>query len=173
MDFKKNPQTKFKNIDELTKREAREEVRALREGIEYHNYLYYVKNRPRISDAVYDKLFQRLQKLEDAFPGLQSDHSPTQKIGAEPLDKLKKVTHMNPMLSLNAALDKGEVNDFVSFIRRRIDRKKINFVLEPKFDGLSVEIVYKKGDFEYGATRGDGEVGRIFPRTSKPSVPLF
>ena len=72
MDFKKNPKTKFKDVEKLSEEEARREIEALREGIEYHNYLYYVKNRPQISDAVYDKLFKRLHELEEAFPTLQS-----------------------------------------------------------------------------------------------------
>ncbi|MFP4082151.1 MAG: NAD-dependent DNA ligase LigA [Candidatus Aminicenantes bacterium] len=172
MDFKKNPNTKFKDIDSMSREEARQQVEALREGIEYHNYLYYVKNQPQISDAVYDKLFHRLQKLEEAFPELQSDTSPTRKIGAKPLDKLKKISHTVPMLSLNAALEEDEVEDFDRFLYRNVDKDKISYVVEPKFDGFSVEVVYREGTFQYGATRGDGEVGEDISENLKTIGPL-
>jgi len=159
MDFKKDPRTKFKDIDKMNDREAKEEIEALREGIEYHNFLYYVKNQPKISDSLYDKLFHRLQKLEEAFPRFQSGTSPTRKVGAAPVDKLKKVEHTVPMLSLNAALSSEEAQEFDRFIRRNIPDKKILYVVEPKFDGLSVEVVYRDGVFQRGATRGDGRVG--------------
>jgi len=159
MDFKKNPRTDFKSVKQMTLDEARLEVAALREGIEYHNYLYYVKNQPAISDAVFDRLFRRLQELEEAFPGLQSETSPTRKVGAPPLDRLKKVKHVAPMLSLNSALDEEEAEDFDRFIRRNTGSENIAYVLEPKFDGFSVEVIYRNGVFERGATRGDGETG--------------
>jgi len=159
MEFKKNPSTTFKDLKKLTKKKAREEIGALREGIEYHDYLYYVKNQPEISDAVYDKLFDRLQKLEEAFPELESDTSPTVRVGAEPVDELKKVEHAGMMLSLNSTQEEKNVKKFYGFIRRNTDKKSIEYVLEPKFDGLSVEVVYEEGTFRYGATRGNGEVG--------------
>ncbi|MFP3870923.1 MAG: helix-hairpin-helix domain-containing protein [Syntrophobacteria bacterium] len=134
-------------------------MEALREGIDHHDYLYYVKNKPEISDAVYDRLFHRLQQLEQAFPQLQSDTSPTRRVGAEPVDELKKVRHTEMMLSLNAALEAREVEEFDDFIRRNIGDAKVVYVVEPKFDGLSVEVVYENGEFRYGATRGNGEVG--------------
>jgi DNA ligase (NAD+) len=159
MEFKDKPRTKFKDVKRLSKTEARNEIEALREGIEYHNYLYYVKNSPKISDATFDKLFHRLQELEQVFPDLRSDDSPTQKIGAPPVDKLKKVKHSAIMLSLNAALGNKEVENFLVFVKRNTDQQKITYVVEPKFDGFSVEVVYEKGRFKYGATRGDGETG--------------
>jgi DNA ligase (NAD+) len=172
MDFKKNTKTQFKSIKKMTKKQAAEEAEALREAIEYHNYLYYIKNQPKISDSTYDKLFRRLQELEEVFPGLRSKTSPTQKVGAEPLDKLKKVRHTIPMLSLNSAIDEEEVRNFDQFIRRNIDKKKIAYTVEPKFDGLSVEIVYEKGIFQWGATRGDGEVGEDISENLKTIGPL-
>jgi DNA ligase (NAD+) len=159
MDFKKNPKSVFKPVKKMTEEEARQEVEALREGIEYHNYLYYVKNQPRISDASYDRLFRRLQELEEAFPELQSATSPTRKVGARPVDELKKVRHTAPLLSLNAVLNETEASDFDRFVRRNAGEKKVSFVLEPKFDGFSVEVVYRNGAFDHGATRGDGETG--------------
>jgi DNA ligase (NAD+) len=159
MDFKKNPGTDFKDINNLTQKEARKEAEALREGIDYHDYLYYVKNRPEIADAVYDQLFQRLEELEEAFPELQSDNSPTCRIGAAPEDKLKKIKHRAPMLSLNAALDQKSTEDFYDFVKRHSNGEDASYVLEPKFDGFSVELVYENGRFKYGATRGDGQTG--------------
>ena len=173
-DFKKKPSTDFKDIDKLSKDEAREEIEALRDGIEYHDYLYYVKNQPKISDATYDKLFHRLQELEEAFPDLQSDTSPTRRVGAPPVDKLKKVEHVGTMLSLNAALGEGEVEDWFDFVERHTKNEKLKFVLEPKFDGFSVEVVYKNGEFQYGATRGDGREGEDISENLKTigSLPL-
>jgi len=173
VDFKKKPKTEFKNLDNLTEEEAREEVEALRGGLEYHNYLYYIKHEPRISDAVYDKLFHRLQNLEEAFPALRSENSPTQKIGAAPLDKLKKVSHTLPMLSLNTALNEDEARDFDDFIRRNIGKKSVSYTLEPKFDGLSVEVVYEHGIFKYGATRGDGTEGEDISPNLKTVGPVI
>jgi DNA ligase (NAD+) len=159
VDFKKNPRTDFKNIDDLTPKEACREAAALREGIDYHDYLYYVKNRPEIADAVYDKLFQRLEKLEEVFPELRSETSPTRRVGAPPEDRLKKIRHRAPMLSLNAALEQKKAEDFYDFVKRHTGDGRVGFVLEPKFDGFSVELVYENGRFKYGATRGDGEAG--------------
>ena len=174
MDFKKNPKTNFKKIDSLTKKEAKDEIEALREGIEFHDHLYYVKNQPKITDAVYDRLFRRLQDLEEAFPEFQSDTSPTRRVGAEPVDKLNKVKHAAAMLSLNAVLDQEDAEEFDRFIRRHADGKGVVYSLEPKFDGLSVEVAYRDGVFEYGATRGNGEVGEDISENLKTirTVPL-
>lgn len=160
MNFKKNPKINFKkDPNKMTEKEVREEVKALREAIEYHDYLYYVKNQPEISDAAYDKLFRRLQKLEEAYPELQTDTSPTRRVGGQPMEKLKKIKHSKVMLSLNSVLDETEAKDFHRFISRNTNENKISYLLEPKFDGLSVEIIYEHGDFQYGATRGNGEIG--------------
>ena len=112
-DFKENPQTDFQEIDHLTKKDARQEIEALREGIEYHNHCYYVKNDPVISDATYDWLIHRLQLLEEAFPDLQSENSPTRRIGAAPVDELKHVEHGAPMLSLTAVLEENDLKERV------------------------------------------------------------
>jgi len=172
MDFKKNPETDFKDINRLGKDEAKEEAEALRKGIEYHNYLYYVKNQPEISDATYDKLLKRLQDLEEAFPELETPDSPTHRVGAKPVSKLKKVSHTAPMLSLNAVLEKDEVQNFVSFAQKNSPGEKAVFMLEPKFDGTSVEVVYENGTFKYGATRGDGETGEDISENLKTVHPL-
>ncbi|MBD3287874.1 NAD-dependent DNA ligase LigA, partial [candidate division KSB1 bacterium] len=139
--------------------EAAKEVEQLREAIEYHNHRYYVINDPVISDAEYDRIFKRLQTLEDEFADLDSPDSSTKKVGTAPVDELKKVKHTAVMLSLNSAQEESEIKDFDDFIKRETNEKDVKYVLEPKFDGLSVEVVYENGNFKYGATRGDGEEG--------------
>ena len=158
-DYKNNPKTDFKDPDELSKKEAKEQIESLREGIEYHDYLYYVKNDPKISDAVYDKLFKRLEKLEEAYPEFKSDKSPTQRVGGEPMEELETVKHKSKMLSLEAKMEADEIKDFDDKISKKLSEDEKEYIVEPKFDGLSVEIVYKNGEFEYGATRGDGTTG--------------
>lgn len=159
MDFKNNPRTDFKDINRLGEDEAREEIEALREGIEHHNYLYYVKNAPKISDSLYDRLFKRLQDLEQAFPQFRSDTSPTVRVGAKPVSKLEKLRHSAPMLSLHAALEEKEIDEFGRFVAQQSGTERVSYVVEPKFDGASVEVAYQDGRFLYGATRGDGETG--------------
>jgi DNA ligase (NAD+) len=161
MSPKRKIETDFRDPAKMSGSEAGKEAEELREAINYHNYLYYVKNQPEISDAAYDTLFHRLQELEMTFPEIRTDSSPTQKVGAAPVDEHVKVEHTAPMLSLNAVLDEVEAEDFNRFIRKNVDKKKETlYVVEPKFDGLSVEVVYREGKFDYGATRGDGSIGQ-------------
>jgi DNA ligase (NAD+) len=172
MDFKHDPKTTFKSIEKMDSKDVKAEIETLRERIERHNVLYYVKNQPEISDSRYDMLFHRLLKLEKAFPQFQSDTSPTRKVGAAPVDELKKVEHAAPMLSLNAALNDEEAREFARFIRRNLTDKKILYVAEPKFDGFSVEVVYQDGIFQRGATRGDGREGEDISENLKTIKPL-
>jgi DNA ligase (NAD+) len=158
-DFKTHLHAKFKALSRLTKNEAREEAEALREGIEYHNYLYFEKNRPLISDALYDKLFRRLQELEIKFPDLRTRASPTQRVGGRPRKDRKPVEHAALMLSLHAAAGPDEVARFDEFVRRHRGDNLVHYFLEPKFDGVSVELVYEGGQFQRAATRGDGQRG--------------
>jgi len=139
MDFKKNPRTDFKDVTKLNQEPARQEIDALREGIEYHDYLYYVKDQPAISDETYDKLLRRLQELEQAFPEFASADSPTHRVAGRPAARLEKVRHTALMLSLNAAYQEKEVEDFVRMVRREARSQRIAYTAEPKFDGLSVE----------------------------------
>lgn len=131
----------------------------LRDEIRRHDYLYYVKARPEISDAAYDRLFRELTELERAHPELVTIDSPTQRVGAPPLDELKKVRHEQPMLSLDSLLDQADVLAFDQRMKRELDAPSVVYTAEPKFDGLSVELLYEQGLFVRGATRGDGTVG--------------
>lgn len=143
----------------MNRRDAQARIEALRKEIRRHDYLYYVKDRPEISDAEYDRLFRELSELEAAYPDLITPDSPTQRVGAPPLDELKKVPHERPMLSLDSVLDREEVLAFDRRMQKELGQSRIGYVAEPKYDGLSVELVYEHGTFVRGATRGDGMIG--------------
>jgi DNA ligase (NAD+) len=132
-------------------------VGKLREEIEYHNYRYYVLDQPEISDAQYDRLMKELEKLEEQYPELRSPNSPTQRVGASPLEEFEIVRHTLPMLSLANAFDESEAKDFDKRVKKFLKTsEEIDYVAEPKFDGLAVELVYERGQFVVGSTRGDG-----------------
>jgi DNA ligase (NAD+) len=136
------------------------ELNALREEIRYHNKLYYVDNNPEISDAEYDRLMQRLHDLEAAHPELITPDSPTQRIGAALPGDFEPVTHSVPMLSLAKARDEAALRAFDRHLKQRLEREAaIEYVFEPKFDGLAVEVVYEDGRLMVGSTRGDGVTG--------------
>ena len=131
----------------------------LRQKIEYHNYLYYVKDDPEISDSEYDRMFRELSELERAHPELASPDSPTQRVGAEPLERFKKVEHRAPMLSLANAFSDEELRAFNARVSKLLDRDEIAYVTELKIDGVAMALTYEKGRFVRGATRGNGVVG--------------
>ncbi|MCP9463168.1 MAG: NAD-dependent DNA ligase LigA [Nitrospira sp.] len=131
----------------------------LKAEIKRHDYLYYVKDRPEISDSEYDRLFRELLDIERAHPELVTPDSPSQRVGAPPLDELGKVQHERPMLSLDSLINHQEVLAFDQRIKRELRLDQVDYVAEPKFDGLSVELVYERGLFVRGSTRGDGMVG--------------
>ncbi|MGH7254578.1 MAG: NAD-dependent DNA ligase LigA, partial [Nitrospirales bacterium] len=143
----------------LSRPEAQARIEALREEIRRHDYLYYVKDRPEISDAEYDRLFRELQDLEAAHPDLVTPDSPTQRVGAPPLEALTKITHERPMLSLDSEANPDEIRAFDKRVKREIEIETVGYTVEPKYDGLSVELVYTGGTFTRGATRGDGFTG--------------
>lgn len=132
---------------------------ALRDEIRRHDYLYYVKDHPEISDSRYDRLFRELVELELAHPELVTPDSPSQRVGAPPLEALVKVPHEQPMLSLDSIADQNEVQAFDQRMKRELDTLSVEYSAEPKFDGLSVELTYDHGIFTRGATRGDGTIG--------------
>jgi DNA ligase (NAD+) len=138
---------------------AEQRIADLRRQIRHHDHLYYTKDRPEISDAEYDRLFRELVDLETAHPDLVTGDSPTQRVGAPPLEELTKVSHEKPMLSLDSITDQDDVRAFDARMKRELETDQIVYTAEPKFDGLSVELVYDRGAFVRGATRGDGMVG--------------
>ncbi|MBD3242979.1 MAG: NAD-dependent DNA ligase LigA [Chitinivibrionales bacterium] len=165
MNYKREVPRRFQSVKKMSAQEAHKETEALREAIDYHDRLYYVENKPRISDAAYDRLFHRLEDLENAFPNVQSENSPTRRVGAEPMDSLPRVRHVSPMLSLRSGLEEREVASFHDFIERQTEKPaKPLYVVEPKFDGFSVEVVYRDWAFDCGATRGDGTTGEDITR---------
>lgn len=149
-------------------------AQALRDEIHRHNYLYYVLDQPEVSDAEYDRLFDELTSLEKQYPQLVTPDSPTQRVGAPPLDAFKTVRHSLPMLSLGKATSEQEFLDFHRRVTELSRTNVIRYVAEPKFDGLAVEVVYREGVFSLGATRGDGTVGEDVTLNLKTvkSIPL-
>lgn len=139
--------------------EAVAEAKRLREELERANYNYYVLNRPTIPDAEYDRLFRRLQELEARYPELATADSPTQRVGAAPVEEFPEVRHAVPMLSLNNAFDDEEVKAFDRRVRETLGVERVEYEVEPKFDGLAVSLTYREGVFVQGATRGDGYTG--------------
>ncbi len=149
-------------------------IQALRDELHRHNYLYYVLDQPEVSDAEYDRLFDELSSLEKQFPELVTADSPTQRVGAPPLEAFSTVRHSLPMLSLGKATSEPE---FLDFHRRVVELSrvdKVSYVVEPKFDGLAVEVVYREGLYSLGSTRGDGTVGEEVTLNLKTvkSIPL-
>ncbi len=141
---------------------ARKRAEKLRELINYHNYRYYVLNSPVVSDAEYDALMDELREIEAEFPDLITPSSPTQRVGAKPSEGFQKVTHPAPILSLDKATNREEILQWKTRIEKLRPEENIlplSYVVEPKFDGLTVVLHYRDGVFELGATRGDGEIG--------------
>lgn len=152
----------------------RQQMQTLRTAINMHNYRYYVLNAPTIPDAEFDRLFRELQQLEERYPQLVSPDSPTQRVGAAPLKEFIQVSHRTPMLSLNNAFEDNEVEAFDRRIRDELRIDSIEYTVEPKFDGLAVNLTYENGVLTTGATRGDGYTGEDITlnlRTIK-SIPL-
>lgn len=138
---------------------AQHRIRELRENIRHHDHLYYQKDQPEISDAAYDELFKELQNLESQYPDLLTHDSPTQRVGGTPLDQFQKVQHEFPMLSLDSHVKVEDVQAFDQRVRRELEVESVEYTVEPKYDGLSVELIYEAGIFVRGSTRGDGMVG--------------
>ena len=150
-------------------------INELKEEIEKHNYYYYVLDNPIVSDTEWDKLFKELETLESEYPNLIDINSPTQRVGAKPLDGFKTDKHRIPMLSLSNAMNNEELRSFNERIKKLLETKsQIEYMAEPKLDGIGVELIYQDGVFLKGLTRGDGFEGEDITqniRTIK-SVPL-
>lgn len=154
--------------------EARKEVEDLSARLHRWSYLYYVKARPEVSDEEYDRWYRRLQALEDAYPELRSPDSPTQRIGTEPQDAFENIAHAAPMLSLDSTQSADEVRRFDERIRRALGDDPPAYLLEPKLDGASIELVYEDGALTTAVTRGNGRVGEGVTENIRtiPTVPL-
>jgi len=165
----------FTPVDELSEEEAGEEADLLREALRYHDHRYYVLDDPVIADGLYDRLFSRLQELEEAWPDLRTDDSPTRRVGGVVRDELPTVEHLAPMLSLDSGHEEAAVREFDQRVRRGLEADgEVDYVAELKFDGLSIELVYRDGGLERAATRGDGVRGEDVTENVRTigSVPL-
>ncbi|HHV79466.1 MAG TPA: NAD-dependent DNA ligase LigA [Firmicutes bacterium] len=138
--------------------EARARLEELKKQIAYHDYRYYVLDEPVISDAEYDSLMRELMEIEKIYPELVTPDSPSQRVGGKPLEVFGTIVHTKPMLSLSNAFTREEIEAFDRRIRSSLG-EDVQYVVEPKIDGLSVALRYVDGVFQVGATRGDGEVG--------------
>ena len=150
------------------------QARKLRAQLERHNFQYYVLDQPLVSDAEYDRLFRQLQQLERECPELADPESPTQRVGGSALPEFRQVIHRTPMLSLSNAFSEEEVTAFDRRVREGLEMDGVEYLAEPKFDGLAVSLTYEQGRFTQGATRGDGYTGEDVTanlRTVK-SIPL-
>jgi len=152
----------LKDVEQLTRPEADTEHQRLVKEIRAHDKAYYEKDAPKISDAAYDALRQRLEALEARFPDLVTADSPTQTVGASPSGKFGEIRHARPMLSLGNAFTDEDVSDFLARVRRFLglsEDEDLSVTAEPKIDGLSASLRYENGKLVFGATRGDGETG--------------
>jgi len=163
--------------------EARDRAAAraaeLRARIAHHNHRYYVEDDPEIGDDAYDALLEELRELERIRPELLTDDSPTQRVGGTPIDRLEKVAHLQPMLSLANARSEEQLRAWVARMKSHLAREGIEdaafeYVAEPKIDGLAISLVYRDGVLERGATRGDGEIGEDVTHNLRtiPAIPL-
>src|SRR5215831_1698856 len=142
-----------------TDSDAAARIEELRQEIRRHDYLYHVLARPEISDAEYDRLFRELRGLEERHPELIAPDSPTQGAGGQRATAFAPVEHRTAMLSLDNALGPDDLREFAARIARALPRASFEYVCEPKIDGLGVALLYTRGRFTRGATRGDGRVG--------------
>ncbi len=155
---------------------VKDKIKKLREAIRRHDYSYYVLSNPEIPDAEYDQLMRALQKLENEHPDLISGDSPTQRVGAQPLDSFSQVKHEVLMLSLDNVFSDGELQDFENRVKDRLKRSTdMKYTAEPKLDGVAVSLVYEDGKLVRAATRGDGTTGEDITKNIRTirSVPLL
>ncbi len=154
--------------------EIMQQAESLREQLNYHNYRYYILDDPEIPDVEFDRLFQELQALEASHPELLTADSPTQRVGSAPVSEFSKARHTIPMLSLANAFDDQEVENFNKRIIDLLDVNEVEYVAEPKLDGLAVSLIYEKGVLVRGATRGDGNTGEDITQNVRtiPTIPL-
>ena len=155
----------------------KQRIKKLRDLINHYRYLYHVKDISEIPDEVVDSLKKELFDLEEKYPELITPDSPTQRIGGKPLDKFEKFEHPKRMTSFNDAFSKEDIEDWLNRNIKLLTEKEIQnieFYVEPKLDGLAVELIYRDGILEVGATRGDGLIGENVTQNLKTieSIPL-
>ncbi len=143
----------------MTFEEAKQRHEDLAEEIRRHDYAYYVLAQPTISDQAYDRLYRELAELEGQFRDLITPDSPTQRVGGQPLKEFKPVQHLEPMYSLDNTYSQGDLREFVDCMHRLLPGETLDWVVEPKIDGVAINLRYEKGVFICGATRGDGTTG--------------
>ncbi|HMQ10811.1 MAG TPA: NAD-dependent DNA ligase LigA [Oligoflexia bacterium] len=155
----------------------REQYEKLKSTLHEHDYAYYVLDDPKISDYKYDQLYQELLDLEEKYPDLKTPDSPSLRVGGEPLEQFKKITRIEKMMSLDNTYSKDELSDFHQRLIDQLGLEKnavIEYVCEPKIDGLAIECIYENGIFSMGSTRGDGWIGEDVSQNLKTlaSIPL-
>ncbi len=157
----------------MNNKEAEKEIKKLREDINYYNHMYYVENNPVISDYEFDFLLKKLEKLESEFPELIVPESPTQRVGGKPIDSFTAVEHKTPMLSLDNTYDSDDLKEFDKKVKKNVG--EVEYVVEPKIDGIGVALIYENGIFIRGITRGDGMNGDDITSNLKTihSIPLI
>src|SRR5262249_38007045 len=150
------------------------EIEQLRKKIRHHEYLYYVLDDPEISDAEFDRLMNRLKRLEAEHPELKTPDSPTERVGGSPREGFQAVRHKRPMLSLDNVFSYEELAEFDRRVRKLAGREQVEYVAEHKFDGLSISLQYEGGILVRGVTRGDGTTGEDVTANVKTirSLPL-
>ena len=161
----------------MNKEEAKKRIEKLKELINYHRYLYHVKDKQEISDSALDSLKKELFDLEQERPELITFDSPTQRIGGEPLKEFKKIAHKQRMLSFNDAFSEEDMKDWLERFSKLLteqEKQKIDFYCELKIDGLAVEVIYENGFLQTGSTRGDGSIGEDITQNLKTiqAIPL-
>lgn len=143
----------------VNKREAKKVLKGLKDQIQLHDHKYYVENKPQIPDYEYDTLIQRVKDIEREYPDLMTKDSPTQKVGRDTNEGFKKIRHNVPMLSIDNTYSSHELVEFDKRVKKNLPNKSISYAAELKIDGVSVSLLYRKGVFQQGATRGDGKTG--------------
>jgi DNA ligase (NAD+) len=143
----------------MNRDQARRRIEELAEELRRHDRLYYVDARPEISDQAYDARLRELRDLEEAYPEWIREDSPTQRVGGEPLEGFRSVSHAVPMMSLANTYSKEELGEFDARIRKRLGSERFDYILEPKIDGVAVTLRYEDGRLVLGASRGDGRTG--------------
>ncbi len=158
----------------MSKAEAKKRIEKLKKVISHHRYLYHVLDRQEISDAALDSLKRELHQLEQQFPEFITPDSPTQRVGGKALEKFEKIEHEVPMLSIEDVFSEKELQDWENYLKRLVPSAKFEYFCEYKIDGFAITLIYEKGIFTTGATRGDGRTGEDVTQNLKTieSLPL-